>query len=264
MASQERFGYEWAKFSEMDPNYEMQFRQWIGPLTEEDFTNKSVLDAGCGMGRNSYYSLKWGAQKIVAFDYDSRTVESAKRTLAQFGGRATVAFENIYDISWKNEFDLAISIGVIDHLEDPKKAIDNLVKALKPGGRLLIWVYSCEGNEWIVKWVNPVRIHVTSKLPVEWVNVLSYIAAVPVWLLAKIFRGPSSYMRQLSKFRFRNVHAIVLDQLIPRVANYWTKEEARGLLELPELTDVQITSPVNKNGWTVSALKSREPATQRT
>lgn len=256
MASQERFGYEWGKYSEIDKNYEIQFRRWVAPLKEADFKDKVVLDAGCGMGRNSLWTLRWGAKKVVAFDYDARSVEAAKRNLQEFGSRAEVAFKSIYEISWENEFDLAFSIGVIHHLENPERAIKNLVKALKPGGRLVIWVYSFEGNEWIVKLVNPVRIHVTSKLPVRLIHFLSYFASVPLWLLVKIFRGPSDYLRQLSTFKFRHVHSIVFDQLIPRVANYWTKDQAHDLLNIPELRDVKIFRPENNMGWTVAGIKN--------
>jgi len=28
MASEERFGFEWQKYSEVDPNYEIQFKKW--------------------------------------------------------------------------------------------------------------------------------------------------------------------------------------------------------------------------------------------
>ena len=70
MGSQDRFGFEWNKYSDLDPNYELQFRRWVNPLGPDDFKDKKVLDAGCGMGRNSYWSLKWGAEKLVAFDSD--------------------------------------------------------------------------------------------------------------------------------------------------------------------------------------------------
>lgn len=192
---------------------------------------------------------------VVAFDYDERSVEAAKRNLEEFGERAEVVFKSIYEFPWENEFDLVFSIGVIHHLEDPKLAIQNLVKALKPGGRLLIWVYSYEGNEWIVKFVNPVRINVTSKLPPGLVHSLTYFVSIPLWILIKILRGPTKYLRQLSTFKFRHVHSIVFDQLIPRVANYWTKSEAFALLNLPDLEQVKIYQPENKMGWIVTGIK---------
>ena len=40
MASEDRFGYEWEKYSEILPQYENQFNNWIYPLTKADFKNK--------------------------------------------------------------------------------------------------------------------------------------------------------------------------------------------------------------------------------
>ena len=166
MASSERFGYEWDTYADMTAEYENQFRNWIHPLTEADFRGKSLLDAGCGMGRNSYWPLMLGTKEVTAFDLDPRTVARAKETLKKFSN-ATIIQKSIYEIDWQNQFDIAMSIGVIHHLEDPKKALSNMIRSLKSGGTLLIWVYSHEGNELYVKIFNPIRKHVTSKLPVS-------------------------------------------------------------------------------------------------
>ena len=68
MASEDRFGYEWGKYSDILPQYETQFNNWIYPLSKEDFKNKAIFDAGCGMGRNSYFALRYGAKSVVGID----------------------------------------------------------------------------------------------------------------------------------------------------------------------------------------------------
>ena len=84
MASEKRFGYEWQKYHKMDLNHQNQFVEWILPFKPDIFKDKKVLDAGCGMGRNSYWVLKHGAKELVAFDNDERTVQAAKNNLAHF------------------------------------------------------------------------------------------------------------------------------------------------------------------------------------
>jgi len=254
MSSQNRFGYEWDKYSWITEDYKKQFLNWTSPMQPSDWVGKKVLDAGCGMGRNSLWSMKFGALAVMAFDYDERSVERAKETLREYPS-AQVLFKSIYDISWENEFDIAFSIGVIHHLKDPKHAIKNMVQALKPGGKLLVWVYGYEGNEWIVRFVDPVRIYITSKLPLPLVHVLSYFCSVPLYLFVKIFKGPSAYLKQLSTFNFWHVHSIVFDQLIPDVANYWKHEEVRALVEGLPLMDVDVSAPPNKSGWILTAFK---------
>lgn len=254
MSSSERFGYEWDTYSFMDENYEKQFKNWTFPLSENDFKNKVILDAGCGMGRNSYWPLKWGAKELVAFDVDERSVKRAKETLKEFKN-ADVVYKSIYDIDWKDRFDTAFSIGVIHHLKDPKKALQNIVTALKTDGTLLVWVYSYEGNEWIPKYVDPVRKNITSKLPVSIVHFLSYFCSIPLWLFVKIFRGPSGYLKQMSTFDFWHIHSIVFDQLIPDVANYWSKSDVEKLFSGLNLKEIVIKMPPNGSGWIINAKK---------
>lgn len=253
MSSQHRFGYEWDRYAAMTPEYEAQFRNWTYPLAPSDWRGKRVLDAGCGMGRNSYWPLKWGAAAVTAFDYDQRSVARANTTLKEFESVA-VLYKSIYDIDWNNEFDTAFSIGVIHHLADPKRALSKLVESLKPGGLLLVWVYSYEGNEWIVRFVDPVRKHVTSKLPLPLVHALAYGCSVPLFVFAKLFRK-TPYLKQLSYYHFWHVHSIVFDQLIPDIANYWRKEEVRDLVAGLPVSNVTVEMPPNNMGWILRATR---------
>lgn len=254
MASEERFGYEWDTYSWMDGNYERQFKNWTHPLAPGDWKGTRFLDAGCGMGRNSYWPMKWGASSCIAFDNDERSLARAKETLKEFP-TAQVEHKSIYDISWKEDFDVAFSIGVIHHLEDPMKALRNMTEALKPGGRLLIWVYSFEDNKWIVKFVNPVRINITSKLPLPLVHFLSYFCSIPLFVAIRLNLLSGPYYKQIAKFDFWHIHAMVFDQLIPRVANYWKREEVLDLVEGLPLTGVSVEPTPEGTGWILTAIK---------
>jgi SAM-dependent methyltransferase len=248
MEEERRFGYEWDNFDRIVPEHETQFLKWIYPLTKKDFKNKSVLDAGCGMGRNSYWILKYGAKKVLAFDYDSRTVNMANKNLSEFEN-ANVKFQSIYEIDYKNTFDIVLSIGVIHHLQNPEKAIYNLVKAAKKNGVVLIWVYGYEGNEWVVKYINPVR-YITSRIHPLATNILAYFFSIPLYLYLKLIDQRNKYLKQLSKFKFWHVHSIIFDQLLPKIANYWKKEEVLKLFENKNMKDARIYK-VNNNSWTV-------------
>lgn len=255
MSSSQRFGYEWDRYSWVTKDYEKQFLNWTSPLTPSDWKGKRILDAGCGMGRNSYWPMKWGASSLIAFDFDERSVNRAKETLKDFSN-VQVQFKSIYDISWKDEFDVTFSIGVIHHLRDPQLALMHMITALKSGGKLLIWVYGYEGNEWIVRYVNPVRIHITSKLPLSLVHFLSYFCSVPLYLYIKIFRPSNKYLTQLRSFDFWHVHSIVFDQLIPDIANYWKKEEVLALVGSLPLSEVTVFAPPNGSGWILMGTKN--------
>jgi len=164
-----------------------------------------------------------------------------------------IDYESIYDISYQDDFDIVFSIGVIMFLEKPHQAIEKLVNAAKKGGRVLIWVYAHEGNEWIVKYLTPVRA-LTSRLPLPLTDIITKLLTVPLYIFLKLFPQKHPYLRQLSKNRFWHVHSIVFDQLIPRVAKYWKREEALSLFEDKGLENTQIYR-VNENSWTVLGYK---------
>lgn len=254
MEIEQRFGYQWDKYGQVTDQYRNQFINWTFPLVEKDWQAKQIMDVGCGMGRNSLWPMEWGAEGGVAFDYDHRSVARAKENLARYPN-LEVQYLSAYDIQWINRFDIAFSIGVIHHLEHPKLAVQKMVQSLRSGGLLHLWVYCYEGNEWIVKWVNPIRKLVTSRLPIEMVHALSYLVSVPLFLFTKIFSNWNKYINQLSGFKYWHIHSIVFDQLHPPIANYWTKEEVFGLIKDLDLKDVRVISPPNKMGWILQAIK---------
>ena len=234
--------------------YEQQFHNWVVPLEPADFKGKDVLDAGCGMGRNTYWPLKYGAHSAVAFDNDDNSLASARKTLAEFKN-VEIAHSNIMEMPWRDTFDIAMCIGVLHHLRQPEQALKDLVATLKPGGRLVVWVYSYEGNAWVPNIVSPVRKLITSRLPLPVIHVLSYFCSVPLWIFVQTFKGPTPYLRELSTFKFWHLHSIVFDQLIPSVANYWKKDEVDALLKQAGLTSYSIEVPGNGNGWTMQGIK---------
>ncbi len=250
--SQNRFGYEWDKFDKIIPEYEIQFLKWIYPLKKNDFKNKSVLDAGCGMGRNSYWPLIYKAKEVFAFDYDKRTVAAAQKNLSKFKN-SKIFYDSIYNLNFENKFDIVFSIGVIHHLENPHKAIQKLVDSVKKNGVVLIWIYGYEGNEWIVRYINPIR-KITSKLSPWIINLIAHILSIPLYTYLKFFPQNKPYLKQLSKFKFWHIHSITFDQLLPKIANYWKKEEALKLFENKGLKNIKIYA-VNNNSWTIMGNK---------
>ncbi len=250
--SQDRFASAWTTYAEIRPEYEEQFLKWVCPLVPGSFRGKKVLDAGCGTGRNSWWPLRYGAREVDSFDDAPETVEVARRNLASFPNSRTFV-RSIYDPGVQDEYDIVLCIGVVHHLAHPREAVKRLFQSTRPGGILLIWVYGYEGNEWIVRGVNPLR-NVASRLPFACVNLAARLFSLPLHLASKAWGGRHPYFEQLSRFSVRHVHSIVVDQLIPRIAKYWTRDEACSLFDGLGARDLQ-AHRVNNNSWTVVAQK---------
>jgi len=63
---------------------EEQFRRWAVHLAPGEWRGKSFLDVGCGMGRNSFWPMHYGAREGCAVDIDERSLAQARRNLAGF------------------------------------------------------------------------------------------------------------------------------------------------------------------------------------
>jgi SAM-dependent methyltransferase len=254
--SPDRFGYEWKTYSEMRPEYQEQFRRWTIHLPPESWAGKTFLDVGCGMGRNSYWPLTYGAAGGVAIDIDRNSLASAERTLAAFPN-VTIREMSAYDIQYADHFDIVFSIGVIHHLEDPLSALRQMAKAAKPGGKVLMWVYGLENNEWIVRGLNPLRKLLFSRLPVSFVHHLSLYPGALLWLALRMGIGRIEYFPLMRQMTFRHLRSIVFDQMLPQIANYWPRDFVERLMSESGLEEVRLAW-VNEMSW--SAIGTKPPA----
>lgn len=251
--SPDRFGYEWHNYSEMRAEYEEQFRRWTAHLQPEDWRGRRFLDVGCGMGRNSYWPMMYGAAGGLAIDVDDRSLAAARETLAEFPS-VQVEKRSAYAIACTDEFDIAYSIGVIHHLQEPERALAQMVAATRPGGRVMIWVYGRENNGLIVTVLDPLRKALFSRLPVGLVHHLSLYPTVLLWLLLRLKFGRIAYFDLLRRLSFRHQRSIVFDQMLPKIAHYWPRDTVARMMREQGLSDVALIW-VNEMSWCAIGTK---------
>jgi SAM-dependent methyltransferase len=143
------FGREWNWFAktQLDRPAEGQtesretFAAKTG-LTPEHLRGKRVLDVGCGMGRFAEVAASYGAD-VVGVDL-SAAIDAAQGNLGALPNTAFIQAD-VFDLPLRPEsFDFIYSIGVLHHTPDTRAAFAALPRLLKPGGRILIWVYTNE------------------------------------------------------------------------------------------------------------------------
>lgn len=108
------------------------------------YSDKKVLEAGCGTGRESIYMASRGAD-LTAIDVTDKSISVAKEHSEKFNFKYKIKFNkaSVLELPFENNsFDIVLSSGVIHHTEKPQIAFQQLVRVLKPGGYLILYVYN--------------------------------------------------------------------------------------------------------------------------
>jgi uncharacterized protein YbaR (Trm112 family) len=259
-ATAENFGWQWTHFTQEDPKYIEQFLGWMQPVTSDFFKDKVVLEGGCGKGRHTKIVADWGAKDVVGIDLGDG-VESAF-ALTRNLPNAHIIQCDIFKLPLKKVFDHAFSVGVLHHTPDPKAAFLSLSGKVKSGGHISAWVYGAENNEWITKYVNPVRTSFTSQISQPVLYQLSKLPTLGLFLTTKLVYRPlnsaakpvaeklfyNEYLNHLGTFGWREQHNIVFDHLVAPTAFYISRDKFEEWWQTIAAKDVEIKWH-NENSW---------------
>lgn len=99
-----------------------------------------ILDAGSGFGQYSYYCAKrYRKANMLGLEIDPDLVTDGNWFADKLGmDRLRVEKRDITTIDYRDRFDLALSIDVLEHIEDDVTLLHHLFQALKPGGYLIV------------------------------------------------------------------------------------------------------------------------------
>jgi SAM-dependent methyltransferase len=141
---EQEWTWQWFHMQGAEYQTERLFWEWVSPLTPHDFRGKRVLDAGCGGGHMLGY-IKDLVKAGVGVD-----LNTASLVRERFRKCTHIRIYEGDAATWHAEdgFDIVYSIGVVHHTQDPEETVRNLMRLVRPGGKLVIWVYGHEGNFW--------------------------------------------------------------------------------------------------------------------
>jgi SAM-dependent methyltransferase len=145
-------GLNYKIIDKKDPAYQIHDlfdRNGYGGAVYERARNGIALDVGCGVGQYSVRLLQeFGPSKLVSLDLTSG-VDIFRRIVRErfphLLGRLLIVQANVFELPFAPAtFDFIMSLGVLMHTGDTKRAIDETLTRLKPGGHVNLWIYPSE------------------------------------------------------------------------------------------------------------------------
>ena len=109
----------------------------LGPIHPGDI----VLDIGCGAGVDSIFAAVMAGQsgKVTGIDLVPEMLERAKENARLSAFNINFLEGSAEDLRFSdNTFDVVISNGVFNLVVDKVKALSEVYRVLKPGGRLML------------------------------------------------------------------------------------------------------------------------------
>jgi len=179
------FSVEWNIFSrtQLDAEQKTETRDTFIEKTgirPEDLAGKVVLDAGCGMGRFSDVVSRHASTTVIGFDM-SMAVEAAYKNI---GSRPNVHIvqADIMKPPFEDEtFDFIFSIGVLHHTPNPKDGFKRLVRLVRNGGEIAVWVYVKSD----LFFFSDLFRKITSRMPLSMLLGLSKVLVKLYWFYKK-------------------------------------------------------------------------------
>lgn len=118
-------------------------KEWHIPAAA-DFASsggKKVLEIGCGLGTDGAQFAAAGA-RYTGVDLTEAAVDLGRRRFELFdlAGEFRTADAEQLDFD-DNSFDIVYSHGVLHHTPDTARAIDEVYRVLRPGGRAVVMLY---------------------------------------------------------------------------------------------------------------------------
>ena len=107
----------------------------------EKMRGKEVLEIGVGLGADHQMFAQNGA-KLSGCDITERAIENTKKRLEIFDLKSDLIVADAENLPYGNEkFDFVYSWGVIHHSPDTEKAVSEIYRILRPGGKAGVMIY---------------------------------------------------------------------------------------------------------------------------
>lgn len=253
--TQASFGYEWTHFNNWRFSGHTNFSDYFQDVDLVGLKGAIVLDAGCGMGRHSREIAQF-ARQVVAVDFSDAIDQAAHNTAGL--GNVDCLQADLLNLPFADDsFDFVYSIGVLHHLEDTERALAGLVRKVKRGGRLRIYLYwKRSGWQGLLLSVVTVIRRLTTRLPFGFLRALCWLLSMGLFVGVVIpyrflSRCGARFHRDwplvvYEKYPFNVLYNDQFDRFSAPIEKRYSPEEVRQLLQLAGLRNVRV---IQCFGW---------------
>lgn len=253
------FGDEWLKFYEYDDDLIAKVASEYFNILNADMINAGTyaLDIGCGTGRWTKYLSK-KVRFIEAVD-PSHAIFAADKLLGEIKN-VRLSQASIETLPFADEtFDFVMSVGVLHHIPDTRKALNDCVKKVKRGGYFYVYLYynlDRRGPFYrtLFKMSELVR-RIVSRLPGKIkhfvCDILAILFYMPFILAGRLikFLGFNNLAKRMPLYCYQNrplflIRNDTLDRFGTRLEQRFTPKQIFEMMENAGLTDIVISQDV--------------------
>lgn len=115
-------------------------------LDESISSDQSVLIAGCGTGiLSNFLALK--GREVTGIDISSESLKIARAVKENIGiENAEYVQKDLMDLDMSEDYDVVISLGVLQHLKAPYRGFEIISDHVKQGGYMVCGTYNTYGR----------------------------------------------------------------------------------------------------------------------
>lgn len=263
------FGAEWLKFNSFtDEEIRVAGSQYFD-IVDEGILNKNsiVLDLGCGSGRWTKYIAK-RVKLIEAVDPSDAVFSAQYLNKEENNVRVTQA--SVSNIPFEDDtFNFVVCLGVLHHIPNTQQALIDVVKKIKNGGSILLYLYyNLENRGLFYKLIfrlSTIFRIIISKLPhrikkfcCDCIAVMVYIPLVLATRVLYKILGPRNWIKKipLSYYADKSFNIIrndSLDRFGTPLEQRFSKLEINQMMIKAGLTKVNFSD--NEPYWHVLGTK---------
>jgi len=251
------FGDEWTKFHYFDNQDITQIGEMYFDIIDDNIINKNTkaIDVGCGTGRWTKFLLD-RIEFMEAVD-PSEAIFAADKLLGD-ALNVRLSKTSTDNLPFADEtFDFGMSIGVLHHIPDTRKALSDCVKKIKIGGYFYIYLYYALENRGIlyrfVFQLSSILRNIISNLPSNPKKIICDVIAIAIYMpfilignfiskigLKKIAdKLPLKFYQDKSFFIIRND---ALDRFGTSLEQRFTKNQVIEMMQNSGLQEIKVSN----------------------